>query len=168
MMKEKWIIFDVMGVIFKVQDDTNDLLVPFIKKRNNLISKEYINDIYLDASLGRITSDEFWEKMNLCETGKEKKIYKEYLDTCLTIDEDFIETAKRLKKDYNLAILSNDVSEWSSYLRNKYGINELVEFSVISGDVKCRKPNMDIYDIAVGQMESACALSILIIDRTCY
>jgi hypothetical protein len=30
----KWVILNAMGVIFEVGDDTNDLLVPHIQKRN--------------------------------------------------------------------------------------------------------------------------------------
>ena len=33
-MLSKWILFDAMGVIFKVGDDTNDLLVPYVQKIN--------------------------------------------------------------------------------------------------------------------------------------
>jgi len=55
-MSTKWIIFDVMGVIFEVGDDTNDLLVPYIQKRKDMISTEKINEMYTKASLGKILS----------------------------------------------------------------------------------------------------------------
>ena len=45
-----------MGVIFEVGDDTNDLLVPYIQKRNNMIPREKINEMYTKASLGEILS----------------------------------------------------------------------------------------------------------------
>mgnify|MGYP002726044459 CR=1 FL=1 len=47
--------------------------------------------------------------------------------------------------------MSNVVSEWWIYLREKYGINDVVEFSVKSGDVGYRKPSKDIYKIALGK-----------------
>jgi len=50
-MSTKWVILDVMGVIFEVGDDTNDLLVPYIQKMNDMISAEKINKMYLKASL---------------------------------------------------------------------------------------------------------------------
>lgn len=37
---KKWIVFDAMGVIFKVGDDTNELLVPYIKKLNKGIEEK--------------------------------------------------------------------------------------------------------------------------------
>ena len=70
----------------------------------------------------------------------------------LTIDDQFINVAKRLKEKYKLAILSNDVSEWSKYLREKFLLDELVQFSIISGDIKCRKPDAAIYQLAIEKM----------------
>lgn len=165
-MNRKWVIFDVMGVIFKVGDDTNDLLVPFVWRYNKSITREEINDEYIKASSGVMTSVEFWKKMRAVAEGEEERICEEYLDTCLTVDEKFISIAKVLKEKYNLAILSNDVSEWSEYLRKKYDIDSVVTLSVISGDVKVRKPNKEIYDIILEQTGAAPKDCIFIDDRT--
>lgn len=162
---KKWIFFDVMGVIFTVGDDTNDLLVPFVQKYNKSITTEKINDLYIKASLGVITSDEFWKKVGVCQSVAERKICKEYLDTCFTIDENFIKVAKQLEKNYNLAVLSNDVSEWSTYLRKKHGIDDIVKFSIISGDVKCRKPDIRIYQKAIDQANAEPGDCLFIDDR---
>lgn len=162
---KKWVIFDVMGVVFTVGDDTNDLLVPFIQKRNKFITSDEINEIYLDASMGSITSNEFWRKVNICKPGEEFQICREYLDTCLSIDENFIPIAKQLKKKYHLALLSNDVSEWSIFLRKKFNIDDVVDFSIISGDVKCRKPDILIYQKAIQRMKADPSDCVFIDDR---
>ena len=164
-MKKKWIIFDVMGVIFTVGDDTNELLVPYVQKIDENCTRERINEVYLEASLGRITSHEFWNHLGCVSDNNYKEIEKTYLDECLTLDEQFIESAHRLKEDYNLAILSNDVSEWGLYLREKYGINDVVEFSVISGDVGYRKPSKGIYKLALEKANVAPENCIFIDDR---
>lgn len=164
-MKKKWIIFDVMGVIFKVGDDTNDLLVPYVRTIDANNSPEKINKIYMEASLGNITSCEFWKQLNCATDNTYKRIEKKYLDECLTLDEEFIKVASRLKENYNLAILSNDVSEWGTYLREKYGINELVEFSIISGDVGYRKPSEAIYKIALEKVDVEPCDCIFVDDR---
>lgn len=164
-MKKKCIIFDVMGVIFKVGDDTNDLLVPYVQQIDKNCGREKINDIYMEASLGNISSSEFWKKLQVADDDSFSEVEKRYLDSCLTIDEQFIDVAKRLKDNYNLAILSNDVSEWGSYLREKYGINEVVEFSVISGDVGYRKPSEDIYKIALRRVNANPEDCVFIDDR---
>lgn len=164
-MEKKWIIFDVMGVIFTVGDDTNELLVPYVQKIDESCTRERINEAYIEASLGRITSCEFWNLLGCASDNNYKEIERTYLDECLTLDEQFIESAQRLKEDYNLAILSNDVSEWGTYLREKYGINDVVEFSVISSDVGYRKPSKDIYKIALGKANVAPEDCIFIDDR---
>ncbi len=164
-MEKKWIIFDVMGVIFKVGDDTNDLLVPYVQQIDKNCSREKINNIYLEASLGSISSSEFWKKLHVADDDNFSEVEKRYLDNCLTIDEQFIDVAKQLKNNYNLAILSNDVSEWGKYLREKYGLNELVKFSIISGDVGYRKPSEEIYKIALIKANVSPENCVFIDDR---
>ena len=145
MVRNNWLIFDAMWVIFEVWDDTNDLLVPFIQKRNSTISKEEINKTYLKASLWEITSFDFWKILWFEKEYPQIEI--EYLDKNLKLDNDFIKTAKELSKHFKLWILSNDVSEWSKYLRNKFKLNDLFDVVVISWDVKTRKPDKKIYEI---------------------
>ena len=75
----KNIFFDVMGVVFVVGDDTNELLVPFIQKFNKIITKEQINEYYSDARSGKMTSDKFWLKVGVDES-RINLIETEYLD----------------------------------------------------------------------------------------
>lgn len=49
-----------MGVIFTVGDDTNELLVPYVQKIDESCTRERIKKSYIEASLVRITSREFW------------------------------------------------------------------------------------------------------------
>ncbi|HEY5588746.1 MAG TPA: HAD family hydrolase [Candidatus Paceibacterota bacterium] len=160
---KKWIFFDVMGVIFMVGDDTKDLLVPFIKEKNNKKTIEEINNAYMDASLGKINSLSFWKSMNI--EGNHIEIEHEYLDSKLILDEQIISVFKELYQKYNIALLSNDVSEWSNYLREKYGLDEFLKQVVISGDVKCRKPSKDIYEIALQKANCSAEDCIFIDDR---
>lgn len=159
----KVIIFDVMGVIFKVGDDTNDLLVTYILKRNPSVSAEYVNQVYIEASLGRISSKEFWERVGFKEDYQMQE--RDYLDSCLTLDEEFIQAALDLKDDYDLAILSNDVSEWSMYLRKKHNLDGLLKEIVISGDVGLRKPDKNIYRLIISRMETTPENCVFIDDR---
>jgi FMN phosphatase YigB (HAD superfamily) len=130
----KWVVFDVMGVVFTVGDDTNDLLVPFIWERNAAISREAINEIYVRTSLGQITSRQFWEEVGLGPDYPE--VEQTYLDTRLTIDADFLPTARRLsERGFSLGLLSNDVSEWSAYMRARHSMDFLAAVT-ISGDVR--------------------------------
>lgn len=161
----KTVFFDVMGVVFVVGDDTNELLVPFVQKFNKNITQEQINKYYLDASLGKISSSEFWLNTGV-EKSRLKIIEKKYLDENLIIDWEIINTIKALKeKRYKIGLLSNDVSEWSDYLRKKFNLDNLLDYCIISGDVKSRKPDEAIYEYAINKCKINPKESLFIDDR---
>lgn len=162
-MSTKWVILDVMGVIFEIGDDTNDLLVPYIQKRNNMISAEKINEMYLKASLGEISSFDFWNELGF--GSKYPEIERDYLDTCLKIDPEFVEVTETLTQNYSLAILSNDVKEWSKYLRAKFDLNRLFKSIIISGEVGYQKPDKRIYNILLDRIQSSPSGCVFVDDR---
>ncbi len=162
-MSTKWVILDMMGVIFEVSDDVNDLLVPYIQKRNNLITAEKINEMYTEASLGRILSSGFWNELGF--DSEYPEIERNYLDTCFRIDPEFTDVAEKLAKDYSLTILSNDVIEWSDYLRTKFDLNGLFKCIIVSGEVRYRKPNKKIYEILLDRIQSSPSDCIFVDDR---
>lgn len=141
-MPRNWVVFDAMGVIFTVGDDTNELLVPFVRAKNPKIPEATIQALYTRASQGKITSQEFWTKVGLI--GNYPDVQKEYLRT-LTLDPDFIEVARSLKGEYHLGMLSNDVAEWSEMLRHVHDLEDLLEVFVISSEVGNRKPCPEIF-----------------------
>jgi len=163
-MSTKWVILDVMGVIFEVGDDTNDLLVPYIQKMNDMISAEKINEMYLKASLGEISSFDFWNELGF--GSKYPEIERDYLDTYLRIDSEFVEIAKTLAKNYSLAILSNDVKEWSNYLHTKFDLSRLFKIIIISGEVGYRKPDKRIYNILLDRIQSPPSDCVFVDDRS--
>ncbi|MCL1825365.1 MAG: HAD family phosphatase [Betaproteobacteria bacterium] len=163
MKKIKYIIFDVMGVVFKVGDDTNDLLIPFILSMKKDVSKETILSLYKDASLGAISARDFWLALGFA-ANEIMNIQNQYLETCLTLDEEFVECVMQLKKKYKIALLSNDVSEWSAYLRKIHDIDQYIDFSFISSDLGLRKPDPEIYKAALREMKAHPSECIFIDD----
>jgi len=163
-MSTKWVILDLMDVIFEVGDDTNDLLVPYIQKMDDMISAEKINEMYLKASLGEISSFDFWNELGF--GSKYPEIERDYLDTYLRIDSEFVEIAKTLSKDYSLAILSNDVKEWSNYLRTKFDLSRFFKIIIISGEVGYRKPDKRIYNILLDKIQSPPSDCVFVDDRS--
>ena len=101
-MPIKWVIFDAMGVVYEVADDVSDLLVPFLRSKSNSMALKKIYKSYIKASLGQITSLEFWTTLGY---GREyPDIETEFLDSWYTFDGEFLEVAKELKKKYKLSI----------------------------------------------------------------
>jgi putative hydrolase of the HAD superfamily len=137
-----------MGVVFTVGGDVEGLLVPYVQSLKPDVTNQRIRDAYLSASLGRITSFEFWEQLEFRQADV-PEIERNYLENSFTLDAGFLPCAKALKNRYGLALLSNDISEWSKYLRAFYGIEPLIDAAFISGDLGARKPDPKIYQIAL-------------------
>ncbi|MEZ4599029.1 MAG: HAD-IA family hydrolase [Syntrophotaleaceae bacterium] len=158
----KWVVFDAMGVVFTVGDDTNDLLVPFVQERNRDISRDVINSAYHRASLGNISSCQFWDEIGLGD--QYPAVESEYLDSMLTLDDAFIPVAKALSARYRLGLLSNDVSEWSKWLRLKFAL-DFFDCVIISGDVRVRKPDTAIYELFLQKSQASADTCVFIDDR---
>lgn len=162
-MTVEWIILDAMGVIFEVGDDVNDLLIPFLKSKDKSIDPEIVKKHYLELSLGCFASFIFWENLGF---GKEyPEIERTYLDQCITIDPDFKSIASRLRTNFKLALLSNDVAEWSLYLRTKHSLNQFFDVIVISGEVEARKPNLKIYELLLKKVGTSPKKCVFIDDK---
>jgi len=155
------VIFDAMGVTFKESDDVNNLLIPFIERECGYEDRGAIRQLYAVASLGCISSKGFWEQVGCGYPG----IERQYLDTQLIVDPDFIPVAERLKSGYVLSMLSNDVSEWSAYLRRRFDLDRLFTSVVISGDYGYRKPDPRLYEILMESLGITSHRCIFIDDQ---
>ena len=160
----KYIIFDVMGVIFTVGDDVEGLLIPYVRALNPEIAAQSIRDAYHDASLGHIRACELWEMAGMTKA-KIPEIERQYLETSFDLDEDFLPCAKALKARYGLALLSNDISDWSRYLRVFYGIEPLIDAALVSGDLGVRKPDPAIYHLALDRLGVQASECVFIDDH---
>ncbi|MBN2086314.1 MAG: HAD-IA family hydrolase [Anaerolineales bacterium] len=160
----RWIVFDAMGVIFEEGDDIINGLVPFLRRRGpKPLDAEAVHAVYRRASLGEISPQAFWEAIGF---GKEyPAIEKEYLDTCLQLDPSFVETAEQLSRDFALAVLSNDIAEWSARLRRKHNLDRLFQAVVVSDEVGVRKPAPEIYRILLGRLQADGKDCVFIDDR---
>ena len=144
----KFVIFDAMGVIFTVGDDVEVLLTPYIHSLKPDIAVQDIKDLYLAASLGKIASRDLWAQLGFNEADI-PMIERSYLEKSFTLDAEFLPCAKALKSRYGIALLTNDVSEWSKYLRGYHGIEPFIDAAFVSGDLGVRKPDPRIYSIAL-------------------
>lgn len=139
-----------MGVIFTVGDDVEGLLIPYIHSLKPEIPAQSIKDVYLEASLGRLPSTELWARLGF-ERAAIPETERVYLEK-YTLDSGFLPCAGALKERYGIALLSNDLSEWSKYLRKRHGVEPLVEAAFISGDLGFRKPDPQIYRAALNAL----------------
>ena len=155
----KAIIFDMYGVILK---DPEGGLMPFVNRFFPDLQPADVYPHWRKANVGELSSLDFFR--NLGFEGNLNKIEKEYLDT-IEIDMSFYSAAETLRKYYRLALLSNDLSEWSSYLRDKFGINRYFDTVVVSGDVRLQKPDLRIFKLALDRLTLPARGCIYIDDR---
>jgi len=148
----KTIIFDMYGVIIK---ESKGNFIPYTYNHfpesehdriKNQIWKEHL---FTKAGNGEITSDEF-----LTALGYEEPLFhmRDYIENHLTIDKGFYTFAEKVKHKYNFALLSNDVSDWSKYITEHYKLNAYLPIKIVSADVRCRKPEARIYEIALERL----------------
>lgn len=135
----KAIVLDMYGVIVK---QTGDDFVPYVQQTFPDLEPEKICTPWFKADVGELTSLEVWEAIGF--KGDLEKIEKEYLDT-IELNDGFINFIEAVQKKYKLAIISNDSSRWSKYLREKFDLNKYFDVISISGDLKIQKPDERIF-----------------------
>ena len=133
-----------MGVIFKSADDVAELLIPFIAEKSGSVDEEVIQSAYLEASLGKISPDDFWERVAIASELEDEFLSRHSLNPNIT---ELMSQAK--DNDISVWCLSNDVGRWSEKLRNNLNVEKFLSGSILSGDVGVRKPDKEIYDILI-------------------
>ena len=138
------LVLDAMGVIFRSADDVAELLIPFIAEKSGFTEEELVQSAYLEASLGKISPDEFWGKVGVPSALEDEFLSRHRLNLGVT---ELLTEAKR--KNISVWCLSNDVGRWSEKIRSNLGVEEFLQGSVISGDVGIRKPDKGIYETLI-------------------
>ena len=154
MIQEKTtILFDMYGVIL-VESKGN--FIPytynhFDSSQYDRITHQFRQEkLFTKAGNGEIGSDEF---LSLLGYQNPQYHMKDYIENHLTLDVGFIDFAEKHYKVYDFVLLSNDVSEWSAYITKYYKLDKYFKHKIVSGDVKCRKPDEKIYEIALEHIE---------------
>lgn len=142
------IVLDAMGVLYEAGDDVAELLVPFVGRHGRAgLLAEAIDRDYVEASLGRMDTDIFWQRM-----GVDPALENDYLAGNRLI-EGTLEALAALKRRHGrLACLPNDVSSWSLKLRQRFGLESWIDRWFIGGDLGLRKPSAEIYRLAAARL----------------
>ena len=159
----KWIVFDVWGVVYTECESVDNVLTPFVRRYVPSLAREQIRDAYRRASVGDLSAREFWTRLGLGD--RYPQIQEEMLDSAHILDEHFIPIAEQLKGRYSLALLSNDLTEWSEGLRRRFGIDRFFQVTVISDEARSRKPDHGIYKTFLQRAEISGAECLFIDDR---
>ena len=102
--------------------------------------------------LGKLTMDEYLDIAVFYERrGFTKDEFRQFIFAQSTPYPEMIELIKRLKKRYGLKIiaLSNEARELNYYRIQEFELASFIDFFVSSTYVHIRKPDMDIYKLAL-------------------
>ena len=149
------ILFDMYGVIL---EESKGNFIPYTfqhfgKEEHERLLRQFKQEqLFTKAGNGEITSNTF-----LTMLGYDNPEYhmRNYIENYLTLDNAFIPFAEKYHTQYEFVLLSNDVSEWSSYITDYYRLNPYFKDKIVSGDVKCRKPDKKIYELALEKIQRA-------------
>ena len=121
--------------------------------------------------VGKLTLDEYLERIVFFE---ERSFtyddFKEFMFKKSLPYNDMIALICDLKKKYNLkvAVISNEGRELNQYRINTFKLNEFVDFFVSSSFVHFRKPDADIFKVAIDISQSDVETSLYIDDRMLF
>lgn len=155
----KAIVLDMYGVIVK---QTGDDFVPYVQRTFPNLSIEEIHTPWFKADIGEISSLDVWKTIGF--QGDLERIEAEYLDT-IELSDGFIDFIEKIKNNYKLAIISNDSSRWSKYLREKFDLNKYFDVISISGDLKIQKPDERIFLLTIEKLGLNAEDCIYVDDR---
>jgi HAD superfamily hydrolase (TIGR01509 family) len=154
------VALDAMGVIYSEANDGANLLYPFIVDQGGCKDVREILRLYTAASLGRISAAEFWMSAGIDPSLEDEYLGRHELSEGLN---DFLEAATASGKE--LWCLSNDVSDWSRKLRERFALGRYFRGFVISGDTGTRKPDPAIYGSLLEQANCKPCDVVFVDDR---
>ena len=140
-----------------------NLNLPEVEERHHLTFDTYeVGKITLDEYLDRLV---FYEERNFS-----REDFKDFMVSKSLPYHDMIKLICDLKKKYNLkvAVISNEGRELNQYRINTFRLNEFIDFFISSSFVHFRKPDADIFKVAIDISQSDVETSIYIDDRMLF
>lgn len=120
---------------------------------------------------GKITLDEYLDRVVFYEKRSfSKKTFKEYMYSRSESFDDMIQLIKGLKKKHRLhiAVISNEGRELNDHRIHKFGLNTFVDFFISSSFVHIRKPDADIFKLALDIAQKSPDEVVFIDDRAMF
>ena len=148
------LIIDMYGVILK---ERTGIFIPYTYEHFEASEHERIKTLlekeklFAKAGLGEISSHHFLSALGYKDT---EYHMKNYIENYLSFDQFFISFAEKYYKRYDFVLLSTDVAEWSKYITRFFGLDKYFKHKIVSGEVHCRKPDLQIYDITLKQIQA--------------
>lgn len=138
----------------------------------DLVEVEERHHLTFDTyEVGKITLEEYLDRLVFYEDRNfSKEDFKAFMVSKSLPYNDMIKLICDLKKKYNLkvAVISNEGRELNQYRISTFKLNEFVDFFISSSFVHFRKPDADIFKVAIDISQSDVETSIYIDDRMLF
>lgn len=140
-----------------------DLDIQDLEERHHLTFDTYeVGKLTLDEYLARLV---FYQKRSFTPSE-----FKDFMMSKSAPFPEMIQLIKDLKAKYHLkvAVISNEGRELNQYRISTFKLNEFIDFFVSSSFVHFRKPDADIFKLAIDISQSDLNSSIYIDDRKLF
>ena len=149
------------GVVWQGGTGPEGLLVPFVRARGGIVDSEEIADRYRSASLGQVSTAEFW--LSIGVPGDPDALDGDYLARVRLRSDARLFLEQMATRGLPVACMTNAVLSWTQHLRQGLGLEELIAHWVVSGEVGARKPSNAMFE-AVRRMTGVSYHNMLLID----
>jgi putative hydrolase of the HAD superfamily len=154
------VAFDAMGVLCSCADDVGELLVPFLRGKGCVLERRDIDQLHEECSLGKMSSPDFWAAAGVPGASDDEYCRGHRLtEGVVALLAELDATGVRL------GCLSNDVSEWSKLLRERFGLAEYLTGWFVSGDTGVREPDPEAFTGLCRRLDVVPDRILLIDDR---
>jgi len=152
---------DAMGVLYAAGDDVGELLVPFVSANGGSPdTRAEVEAIYTEASLGRLSAAEIWRRVGLDAELEDRYLAGHRLAPGVR---QCLEWAAG--HFGSICCISNDVDEWSTKLRERFGLERYIRNWFISSEIGARKPDRKIFLVALERLGTTAGQVLFVDDR---
>lgn len=121
--------------------------------------------------VGKITLNEYLNRVVFyTKRSFSREKFREFMFSRSQPYPEMIAMVKQLKKKHNLnvAVVSNEGRELAEYRIKKFGLNDFVDFFIVSSFVHFRKPDADIFSIALDTAQVSAKQVLYLEDRPMF
>lgn len=155
----KGIIFDFYGVI------CSEIGSPWYKNHFSTgVGLELKTRYDRPSNLGDISEKEFFERIGEAANLSGETVRKEWTDT-VVINDELVSFIKKLKETYKTAICSNTQPKLFRQILDENSLAELFDVIVSSSEVRLIKPDPEIFEYTLSQLEIPPQQAIYTDDR---
>ncbi len=138
------VVLDAMGVMYDEGNLVESHVIPFARAHGCELADGEILGAYLRCSAGEMTSEAFWRAVGV--VGRAADLDAAYVGLHRLTDGLMAFLRGMRAASVRVVCLSNDVAEWSRALRELHGLQNHIDHWTVSGDVRCRKPDVGVYE----------------------